>query len=186
MKNNWKILFFLSLVANIFFIFYSFPSLQMKLRFFIIQSLGYSTSKEIPIIKRKVLIEDFQPISILETTDKREKKIPVFPVFETHGHLGFPFAEEPEEITKKLDKLNILKFIHLSFKTGEEFKKIREKYKDKRIVHFSTFNWKRIKESENFVPLMLDDLKKDISNGTKGIKLGKISVCCSGKKTANA
>ncbi len=173
MKNKIKILFFLSVLGNILFLIYQIPFVQVKLRFLIINSFGYSAPKNVPYIRRNVLIQDYYPTPILDAKDYRLKKLPSYPVFETHGHLGFPFSEKPEEVSKRLTELGIQKFINLSFKTGNDFQKLKENYKDPRIIHFSTFNWKRMRESENFVPLMLEDLKKDISNGTKGIKLWK-------------
>jgi hypothetical protein len=94
------------------------------------------------------------------------------PVIETHGHLGKLFSTNPEDVSKKLTEYNIIKFINLSFTSGEEFIKMKKEYSDPRIIHFSTFNWKRLKEDNSF-ELLLQDVKQDIQNGSKGIKLWK-------------
>ncbi|MBE7412166.1 MAG: amidohydrolase family protein [Leptospiraceae bacterium] len=168
-----KILLFLSLFGNVLFLAYQIPYIQIKMRFLLFGALGFSVPKNVPYVKKNVLVTEFYPISMLEMKDIRLKNLPTYPVFEMHGHLGFPFQKNPEEVTKLMDELKIVKMINLSFKTGEEFQKIKSSYNDPRIIHFSTFNWKRIDERENFIPLMLDDLKKDISVGSKGIKLWK-------------
>lgn len=173
MKNKMKILLFCSIFLNIILLLYSVPAIPIKIKFMIINAFGYITPSSAPIIKKHIFIEDYKPLPVLDSTDRRMNKLPLYPVFETHGHLGFPFSENPEEITKKLNDLGIFKFINLSFKTGKEYKNIKLKYNDPKIIHFSAFNWKRLKESENFIQLMLDDLKKDIANGSKGIKLWK-------------
>jgi predicted TIM-barrel fold metal-dependent hydrolase len=98
-------------------------------------------------------------------------------VIETHGHLNLTgiglIDMSPEKVSKEMDRLKIKKFINLSFKTGYKFKDMKNNYNDNRIIHFSTFNWQRMKETEDFVPLMLNDLKVDIANGSRGIKLWK-------------
>ncbi|MBK8393955.1 MAG: amidohydrolase family protein [Leptospiraceae bacterium] len=172
MKNKLKILLFLSLFVNLVLAIFLFPKNQIRAKFFFYNILGYQTAKNPPSITNLVLVQDYDPISLLHSEDKRTSKLPIFPVMETHGHLGKFFKTSPEEVSKKLTELGIKQFVNLSFTTGEEFLKLKEEYSDPRIVHFTTFNWKRLEE-ENSIEKMLADLKKDIANGSRGIKLWK-------------
>ncbi len=172
MKNKLKFLLILSLLANALLLFFLFPANVIWVKFLAYKAFGLQTPNEIPSFSSLVLVQDFKPKSALDSTDKRESKLPSMQVIETHGHLGKMFKTSPEEVSKELTSLGIKKFINLSFTTGEDFVKLKSEYNDPRIIHFSTFNWKRLEE-DNFTELMLNDLRKDIANGTKGIKLWK-------------
>lgn len=173
MKNKLKSLLILSLFLNLCFLFFLFPQNQIRTKFFFLRLIGSQiATNEIPTFSPLVLVQNFQPISLLRSEDKRISKLPTMPVIETHGHLGKFFKTTPEQVSKQLTELGIQKFINLSFTTGDEFLELKKEYSDPRIIHFSTFNWKRLEE-QNSIELMLADLRKDISNGTKGIKLWK-------------
>ena len=173
MKNKLNFLLILSLFLNLLLVFFLFPKNQIRAKFLVLRLFGsQTTTNHIPSISPLVLVQDFQPISILHSEDKRISKLPSMPVIETHGHLGKFFKTSPEEVSKQLTELGIKTFIHLSFTTGDEFLKLKKEYSDPRIIHFSTFNWKRLGE-ENGIQSMLSDLRQDIANGTKGIKLWK-------------
>jgi predicted TIM-barrel fold metal-dependent hydrolase len=172
-KKRLKILLILSLVLNILLIFFYFPVNRTKTRFLVMRILGFSTPSQVPNFKEDLLLTEFLPKSMLFNQDKRKNQLPSFPIVETHGHLGKFFQTSPKKVSEDLTNLGIRYFINLSLATGEEFSEIQKEYNDPRIIHFSGFNWKRMDESEDFVPLMLEDLRKDIQNHTKGIKLWK-------------
>ena len=172
MKNKLKFLLILSLFINLLLAFFLFPTNQVRVKFIAYKLFGMQVPDKIPLFSKLVLIQDYKPISFLKTNDTRKSKLPSFPVIETHGHLGKMFQTNPEDVSKELTALGIKKFINLSFTTGEEFAKLKKDYSDPRIIHFSTFNWKRLSE-DNFADKMLSDLKQDISNGSRGIKLWK-------------
>ncbi len=172
-KNRFSFFLTFSLALNVLFFFFLFRENQIRAKFWFLRTLGYLAPQQVPSFTDDLLVTEYSPKSVLDTTDRRGKKLPSFPVVETHGHLGPFFNTSPQAISKAMDEGNVKFFINLSFTTGEEFVKLRQEYRDPRIIHFSTFNWKRLQESENFVELMLADLKKDIENGTKGIKLWK-------------
>ncbi len=172
MKNKLKFLLILSLLGNVLLGVFLFPSNVIRVKFLAYKIFGFQTPNEIPSFNSLVLVQDFKPKSALEAPDTRKSNLPSMPIVETHGHLGKMFRTNPEEVSKNLTELGIKKFINLSFTTGEDFVKLKAEYPDPRIIHFSTFNWKRLSE-DNFAEKMLSDLKIDIANGTKGIKLWK-------------
>ncbi|MCE9498939.1 MAG: amidohydrolase [Leptospira sp.] len=168
-----RYLLIFSVIANFFLLIFLIPSLRIKLRFIAMNSLGFPAPGSIPQFKNDILLTEYNPVPVLKTEDARKTRMPSMDVIETHGHIGGSFSGSPSEISKAMTELKIKKFINLSFTTGDDFKKLKSQFNDPRIIHFSTFNWKRIKESKDFVPAMLNDLKQDIANGTKGIKLWK-------------
>lgn len=172
MKNKGKILFILSLILNLILAFLIFPKNQIRLKMAGARLFGLETPKETPELPQEIFLSDFKPISALKSEDTRQKKLPSFPVFETHGHLGKFFNTNPEKTSKDLDVYNYSKFINLSFSTGSDFVSMKKDYSSPKIIHFSTFNWKRLKEDNSF-SLMLQDLENDIKNGSRGIKLWK-------------
>lgn len=172
MKNKLKFLLILSLFANLLLLFFLFPKNLIRVKFLAYKVFGFQTPNEIPSFNSLVLIQDYKPKSVLESKDNRESKLPSMPVIETHGHLGKMFGTNPDDVSKEMTALGIKKFINLSFTTGEEFVKLKKDYSDPRIIHFSTFSWKRLEE-DDFSEKMLSDLKIDIANGTRGIKLWK-------------
>jgi hypothetical protein len=172
MKNKLKFLLILSLFLNLVLGFFLFPANLVRARILFYRAFGGIAPSEAPSLKSIVLVQDYKPVSILDNKDNRLKKMPSMPVIETHGHLGKMFHTSPNEVSKLLTELNIKRFINLSFTTGDEFKKLKQEYNDPRITHFSTFNWNHLSK-ENFGELILADVKKDIENGTKGIKLWK-------------
>ncbi|HNF15164.1 MAG TPA: hypothetical protein PK453_15965, partial [Leptospiraceae bacterium] len=172
MKNKGKILFILSLFLNLILVFFIFPKNQIRAKMAGARILGLETPKETPNLPQEIFLSDYKPVPVLNTEDKRQKKLPSFPVFETHGHLGKFFNTNPEKTSKDLKTYNYSKFINLSFTTGSEFVSMKKEYSDPKIIHFSTFNWKRLQE-ENSFSLMLKDLENDIQNGSRGIKLWK-------------
>lgn len=176
MKNKLKIIFILSVLLNVFLIFISFTTWGLDLRIRLANFWYYSTKRiQYVNLGDTLLLRDYQPESGVDTIDQRTHKYPSMPVYETHGHLGKFFNVKPDLVSKKLTELNIKKFINLSITTGEDFIKTQREFNDPRIVHFSTFNWKRLEnvKDDSFVQAMVEDLKKDIQNGSRGIKLWK-------------
>lgn len=171
-KNRISLLLGISLFLNLILFFFLFPKNKIRFRFLIMQVLGYTVPKSTPNLKSVLQLSEFQPISELETTYTRIQ-FPSIPFIESHGHLGSYFKTTPESITKAMDQVPIQYLINLSLKTGQEFLKLKQEYNDPRILHFSTFNWKRVSESDDYPDLILNDLKEDIKNGTRGIKLWK-------------
>jgi predicted TIM-barrel fold metal-dependent hydrolase len=177
MKNNKnRIHFFLilSLLLNLILGVFLFRENQIRFKFWGLRVLGFLSPKSLPDFRDDLRITEFNPKPLLTgIEDGRPNKLPSFPVVETHGHIGRFFKTTPEGLTKSMDQAGIKFFINLSFTTGDDYVKLQKEYNDPRIVHFSTFNWKRMEESDDFVNLMLSDLRKDIENGSKGIKLWK-------------
>ncbi len=168
-----KYVLILSLILNILLVlFFVFPKNKIRLEILFYKIISVPTSGTVPDFKSTMLLEEFKPVSVLDNQDKRTSKYNSIPIIETHGHLGKMFKTSPTEQSEKFTKYNVKKFINLSFTTGEDFVNLKKEYNDTRIIHFSTFNWKRLSE-ENFSELMLEDLKLDIKNGSKGIKLWK-------------
>lgn len=171
-KNRTFIFLVISLILNFILVFFLFPKNQVRFRFFILKLLGYYTPSS-PLEKKSfLLLSEFQPISELETNYSKIQ-FPSMPFIESHGHLGKYFNTTPENVYQTMNQVPLLYFINLSLTTGQDFLKIKQEYNDPRIIHFSTFNWKRVKESEEYPTLILNDLREDIKNGTKGIKLWK-------------
>ncbi|MCB1158196.1 MAG: amidohydrolase family protein [Leptospiraceae bacterium] len=164
----------LSLILNIFLVLYQSSSFRIRLRFVAYYLLGFEPPGKIPSFQNDLLLSSFEPVSMLDNRDKRLNKLAKYPVFEAHGHLGKFFKTEPEKFFKQLDELNIQGFANLNFQTGEEFLNLQNEYKDNRMFFFAGFNWEHLKKKEkNYVSLMLSDLRADIKNGAKGIKLWK-------------
>lgn len=173
MKNIFKILISVSVLLNVILFVFLFPENKVRAKFFVMNLLGFQAPESRIKFSDILLIQDYDPVSTLQSPDTRTVKMPSLPIIETHGHLGKFFNTTPDEVTKQMNEFNMKGFINLSFTTGKDFVEMKKKYSDPRIIHFSTFNWKRMEESEDFVPLMLKDLQEDISNGTRGIKLWK-------------
>lgn len=172
MKNKHKFLLILSILVNLLLVLFLFPANQVRVKFFFYKLFGQQVPDKIPLFSKLVLIQDYKPISVLPSPDTRSSKLPSMPIIETHGHIGNFFQTKPDDVSRDLTALGIKKFINLSFTTGPEFVQLKKDYPDPRIIHFSTFNWKRLSE-DNFAEKMLSDLKQDIANGSRGIKLWK-------------
>lgn len=172
-KKQFSRLLILSLVLNLLLLVFYFPTNRAKVRFWIFRIIGLGAPSQVPAMQSDLLLLEYSPISVLKSPEQKGVRLPSFPVVETHGHLGKFFLTNPKSISQSLTDLNIRYFINLSFVTGEEYISLKKEYNDPRIVHFSAFNWKRMQETEDFVPLMLADLQKDIQNGSRGIKLWK-------------
>ncbi|MDX1958209.1 MAG: amidohydrolase family protein [Leptospiraceae bacterium] len=172
MKIPFKKLFILSIVLNLVLTIFIFPKNRARVQVLAMKIFGVGTRETAPDYKDTVLVSEYYPNSQFESKDERITKLPKFPVVETHGHIGGMFKTEPTKVNSDLTEFKIQKFINLSFTFGEEFVKLKKEYNDPRIIHFSTFNWKRLGE-EDAGKKILADLKQDIQNGTKGIKLWK-------------
>lgn len=168
-----KKILLLSFALNLILIlFVFFPKTKIFLQIYLSKLLSVQASDSVPDFKEFMLLEEYKPKTVLENTDNRKIKFNSYPIIETHGHLGMMFKTDPKKESEKFSKHNVKKFISLNFKTGKDFLDFKNEYNDPRIIHFSTFNWKRLSE-DNFSELMLEDLKLDIKNGSKGIKLWK-------------
>ena len=167
-----KKILIISICINVLFGFFIFPINQLRAKIMFFKVFNIPSSDTLPSYKNIMLLQDFKPRSSLDTIDSRKTKFPSMEVIETHGHLGKMFNTNPKEISEKLTEFKIKKFINLSFTHGKDFVSMKKDYSDSRIIHFSTFNWDRLSES-NFSELMLNDLQEDIRKGTKGIKLWK-------------
>lgn len=170
-KNRFLTLLIISLILNLVLLFFLFPKNQVRFRFWVMNIFGFARNSQIPKIT-PIFLQDFQPISQLKT-EPTKLSFPSIPFIESHGHLGKYFQTTPETLKAEMDKVPILYFINLSFTTREKFLELKKEYSDPRIIHFSTFDWRHVSQSEDYVNLILQDLKMDIQNGTKGIKLWK-------------
>jgi predicted TIM-barrel fold metal-dependent hydrolase len=170
MKNKKQTLLIFSLICNLILLFLIFPVNRARIRILFFSIMGYS-SGNVPNFRDTLLVTEFKPKSQYKQTHSN-KDIPSFPVIESHGHLGLFFKTNPAQVSKALDDLNIEYFINLNTRGGKDFLDIKKEYNDKRILHFTSFRWDYIKESDG-VSKILATLKSDFEAGARGVKLWK-------------
>jgi uncharacterized protein len=168
MKNKTLILLILSILLNLILLN---PNNLAKLKIWAYSLYGFAKFDKNFKTKDTVLVSEYSPVSKIQ---KKEQFSPnnKYPIFETHGHLGKFFKTTPTEITKSITESNYSYFISLNLIHTEDLKKFMEEYNDPRILHFTTFHWKRLNE-ENGIEKMRTDLENDFKNGAKGVKLWK-------------
>jgi predicted TIM-barrel fold metal-dependent hydrolase len=172
MKNKNHSYLILSLLFNLILLFFISPVNRARVKIAFFSLLGFSSNTNPPNFRDTVLVSEFKPKSLFESIDARPSRLPSFPIFETHGHLGSFFKTTPQEVSKNLDALKIEYFISLNLKGGSDFQDIIKNYNDPRIIHFTSFQWDLLQEKDG-IEKMLTILRDDFKIGAKGVKLWK-------------
>jgi len=172
MKNKNHSYLILSIVLNLILILFISPVNRARAKIAFLNVFGFSSNTSPPNFRDTVLVSEFKPKSLFESIDKRPSKLPSYPIFETHGHLGSFFKTTPQEVSKNMDALKIEYFISLNMKGGSDFQDIMQNYNDPRIIHFTSFQWNLLQDKDG-IEKMLTILKEDFKKGAVGVKLWK-------------
>jgi predicted TIM-barrel fold metal-dependent hydrolase len=171
MKNKKQTLLILSLLSNFILLFLIFPVNRAKLKILVLTLLGYS-SGNVPNFRDTVLLTEFKPISQYHSISSISNHFSSYPVIESHGHLGIFFNTNPQDVSSEIEEIKIQYFINLNTRGGNDFLKVQKEYSNPKILHFTSFRWENLKETDG-VQKILTILREDFDKGAKGIKLWK-------------
>ncbi len=143
-----------------------------------------SVSRRVGKPKEPLLLEDFQPKSMLhvpQTVVERAK----FPVVDVHTHwsfsaktldgAGLQFSATPEELLEVMNRRNIRTMINLTGGFGKGFQESYARFDKQHPGRFITLvepQWHRFSEP-NYAKMQADSIESDAKAGARGLKVLK-------------
>ncbi len=169
-----KIIIVFMLVTWPLLLAWSFQSVRLWTAQSVFWHLGFGVppgSTDTPA-QEFIAMRAFKPRTLMKPVSSTIPEKPKFDTIEIHGHT---FRHTGENFEQDMDKLRIKYFINLAARTATlaDYKKIRAKFPSERVLHFPTFNWKRVAETDDFGQAMARDLEEMARAGAKGVKLWK-------------
>ncbi len=165
-----KLLFY---AAFVFLTLWAFQGFRTWARFKMFALFGFGQHPGIENFPEDIPLSHFQPETMMKAVRTEEPQIPRLETIEFHGHL---FSYDKSRLIGEMDKNRITYFVNLDPRTAEEDayrKLVQSTGNSPRILHFGTFNWKRLETTDDFGPAMAADLEKLARAGMKGVKLWK-------------
>ncbi|MGH9585781.1 MAG: amidohydrolase family protein [Acidobacteriaceae bacterium] len=113
----------------------------------------------------------FQPVSTLVAEAHCPQKAR-FAAIDYHNHLD---AMEPSDVLRVMDACGIEHIVNITMKTGEEARRMIDKFQGADAKRFSTIGWMNWSDvtRPDFVERSLDRLERLVERGAKGIKFWK-------------
>ena len=116
-------------------------------------------------------LSDFHPQSMLVVPEHLPER-PRFPAIDYHNHLD---ALEPREVLRVMDTSGIEHVVNITMQTGDAALRIIDKFRQAEPSRFSTISWMDWSglERDDFIPLTLDRLERQVDRGAVGLKFWK-------------
>ena len=116
-------------------------------------------------------LSDFRPRSMLITPEHLSER-PRFPAIDYHNHLD---ALEPRDVLRIMDACGIEHIVNITMQTGDAALRIIDKFRKAEPSRFSTIAWMDWPglDSDDFIPLTLDRLERQVERGAVGLKFWK-------------
>ncbi|MCF7560938.1 amidohydrolase family protein [Sabulilitoribacter multivorans] len=128
----------------------------------------------ISVSSQDMSFEDYNPKSTLVVPGKVIKRAK-FPFIDVHGHQRRMATQDMTPVIEAMDTLNMKIMVNLSGGSGENLQKAVQNVKDNfpnRFVVFSNVDFNNA-GAEGWIDKAVNQLKEDVKNGAKGLKVYK-------------